>query len=1061
MTTRSRWFVLVAVLAGFAAVGAAGIVAFVGVQAYRQSQLLHMAQTQFANEEWQAASINLSRYLPNDPSNLALLTMYAEANAHVLDDRPTALRNVAHAYHQILRYAPGNAEAREQLLELYERQGAWDVLEYYAADWLRSDPDSAILLRARALALDKAGSRDDALAAYDQLFAHHSPTHAELSRYAALLRERSSAQEAEAFLADQLEKHPSDPEVLVALAQYWLDAGDVETAKHYVERASEAAPAFRAQRILSARIAASERRWEDALSLMNVPESDGAIDAELISLRSNVLLASGDAEAAAVMLVETSPQVRIDHPRLQIVLIDSLYGLDRIAEAREASDLYLEAYPLDTATRNYIDGRDALAEKRYADAARALAIAVEMRTDFRAARIALALAEIESGDVQAGRGVLEAYLREYPGDSRAQSLWARHFALTLDQAERLAQRSLDDTTLDAGALIAAAEQMMDTAARSGALAERNRAIVDLAERAMALSPTSPAPYTLLTELSLRLGDPERARGVFTRAQDAGIETNTLNDMAGAIALAERNVSEAWTIFQSAASNLDEDGFRRWAGRFAAAGDYAKARDVFDVAETSLSSATFAADRADLAVEFAPLDEAWAAYETAANHADPNRVNRTRLLLAVRIAESDAAARAARLRELAAAAKNAEQDAAALVVQALNALDAEAPNFEQAESMLLAAAERAPADAVVLDRLRAYYEQRNQLDTAMEFAVRARAEAPGNDRYQFELGRLQALNGLDAEAERTLRDVMNRQPGNSRVRATLVQSLLNAGKTEGAEKVLQGFDDADSDDLDRLRSRILMARDGHAEAEALLRKQLSQDPNDSRARWDLALCLDGMGRAEEAERLLLDATNADGASAQDWSLLARYYAERDLEPMDRKSARAALRALLIDPEFADALHILVQIRERQHDPAAALAILRRYTEARRDDAAAWHRRAQLELATGGSWSDALASVEQAYGLSPTPEFRALRGFIHAGLKQYAEAINDLEEAGSDLPVTSAQFELALAECYLHTNNLEQAEHRLSAAKRKLEYSGIANFPKLAELQALLLSKKDAE
>jgi len=1065
MTTRSRWIAFVSVLVGLALLVVGGAAAFFGVQEYRRSSWLRTAQEAFGEGDWKTASTHLSRYLPHHPDDTALLAMYAEANGHVLDDRPAALRNVAHAYQQILRYEPGNMAAKEKLLDLYERQGAWDVLEYYAADWLRHQPESRVLLGARALALDKSGSRDDALAAYEKLFALHDGDSFELGRYAGLLRERKSAADADAFLAGLLGENPSSPDVLVGYAQYWIEVGDLEMARHYIDLAVESDPNFRAHHLLRARIAASERRWEEALALL---ELDGPPDPELVSLRANLFLADGDGEAAARVLAATAEEIRIDHPRLQILLIDSLYGLDRVEEAREASGLYLRAYPLDTATRNYVDGRDALAEQRYSDAASALSVAVEMRPDFRAARLALAVATIKSGDSPSGRGVLEAYLRENPGDARARSLWTSYFGLSLEEAERLARASLDDADGDAETMLAAAESMLNAAILEGVLTDRAAAISKLAERVADITPESPAPYRLLIGLWLRMGNTPRAHEVLAAAEDSGVGIDDLHGMSGTVALAEGNVELAWSSFESTAANLDEDGRRRWARLFARAGAFAESMLVLDTADSNVDDDLYRVDRAELAVEFGPIDVAWEELQAmeAASHSGGISLaglNRIRLMIAIRYSESLDVERAGRLRDLAESVKQAD-DASALVVQAIYALHGDAPEMSKAESLLKSAEQRAPGDALVLDRLRAFYEHTDQLDRALHYARQTSTAAPINDRFRFELGRLQASSGLYLEAERTLRDVLARQPANVRARVVLVQALLDSGQIEAAEKMTDSVaseSGSTDDQSDRLRSQILMARNSHEEAESLLRDRLARSPGDASARWDLAVCVRELGRAEEGLALLDQAATVADATAEDWSLLARFHVEDSSNAESERGARAALRGLLLDPNHADSLRILAQLREREGDAAAALAILRRYTEARPNDAAAWYRRTQLELATGGHWRDALVSIERAYAASPEVGYRALRGFIHAGLENYAEAIDDLEEAAADLPVTSVQFDLTLAECYLHTDSLEQADHRLAAAERKNDRNGAIGFEKISALRAELGSRRDAE
>lgn len=122
------------------------------------------------------------------------------------------------------------------LADLYRAQGREAEVEHVLHDGLRRSPESAALHHALGLSLVRAKRKDRALSEFSQA-ARLEPQNARFAYvYGVALYSAGRVDEAIATLAKASASHPSDTDVLGALASFYRDRGDEGNAQRYVEK---------------------------------------------------------------------------------------------------------------------------------------------------------------------------------------------------------------------------------------------------------------------------------------------------------------------------------------------------------------------------------------------------------------------------------------------------------------------------------------------------------------------------------------------------------------------------------------------------------------------------------------------------------------------------------------------------------------------------------------------------------------------------------------------------------------------------------------------------------
>lgn len=117
----------------------------------------------------------------------------------------------------------------------------------------------------------------------------------------------------------------------------------------------------------------------------------------------------------------------------------------------------------------------------------------------------------------------------------------------------------------------------------------------------------------------------------------------------------------------------------------------------------------------------------------------------------------------------------------------------------------------------------------------------------------------------AGAEAELRAVLEASPRHERASVALAGLLLDRGRDEEAQAVLDGMGLARQlqAEVEKLEARVFLARLGRESGgEAAARASVEADPKDARARWRLGCALAAAARYEEALASLLEAAKLD-------------------------------------------------------------------------------------------------------------------------------------------------------------------------------------------------------
>jgi Flp pilus assembly protein TadD len=145
-------------------------------------------------------------------------------------------------YKAARRLNPQFAPAAINLADLYRSLGREDDGMIVLRDAATAAPQDASLHYAIGLALVRQKKQDDALLELKRA-AELAPDQAHYGYvYAVGLHSAGRIDDAIAVLTDNLTKHPTDRELLLALVSFYRDSGNVASALEYAQRLAQIAP---------------------------------------------------------------------------------------------------------------------------------------------------------------------------------------------------------------------------------------------------------------------------------------------------------------------------------------------------------------------------------------------------------------------------------------------------------------------------------------------------------------------------------------------------------------------------------------------------------------------------------------------------------------------------------------------------------------------------------------------------------------------------------------------------------------------------------------------------
>ncbi|MCC6488425.1 MAG: tetratricopeptide repeat protein [Candidatus Hydrogenedentes bacterium] len=1075
---RSIWKWLVG---GLTLLLALGITAWAGLGAYlhhRNATWLEEAEAAYAAGDWTLAKHRFERYLPQDRTNTNLLLKYADACRHIAANRVQSLQSACVAYLQILSQDPSNLDVRGQLLDLYLDMSAWGNIEYYARQWLASNPQDPDLRYYVALALDRMGQRDEAMENYRALAAMGTEHSDVYSNYARLLRDRGLEDKADEVYRDALASRPQDARVRVDYARHIARSRDWRRVDELLAEASRLSPGDPYVLIAEAQVASLRQDFDTAIDRLRAAVEE-EYEPTTLMLLAGAYVAKDEFAKAIDLLKGVDPLVQADYPVMLITLADMQFSLGQIEDGYQTVARYEEAYPGQLPVQEYFAAKEMLVKGDAPGAVKKLQAVVGLRPGFHQAQYTLAVAYLNSGETALAQGALEAYLAKNPSDLRAQRLLAQHFGRpeTLDATATRAAELLRDENGDPAALYSTGVALYRAAERSGALEAHADTAGQVLERALERNPHQVSTYYALVELALARGDAERAHLLVQDAESRGIAPEELRKAKAAIAADTGLPDEALKLARqdlSARAPTPADAIA-WAGLLTARGLYKEAIVLLSEVEgrmesadgklqLSLERASIATRQGDAGVATEWLRELDRRIESG----NPlrRRYNTVKLQL-IQSTLSSHEGNAAEAQAMIAQVRAEEPDNPVLqTIDGFLMLREVPPRIDEAEALFEQAAESNPNNVNAQWGLTRLAQLREDFPKALTHAERAASLAPDEPMLQLQLGQILFASGRRLEAERAFERALKLNPDDVQALESLAISLMDREQTRQAQVVMERLEAlaARSPDaqaaLDALEGRILMAEGDTRAAEDVLRAQYAANPDDAAVVRNLAVAIARQGRAAEAVALMREFAGKRASEPEVWVSLAQFYlAEAGTEDLPQAST-ALTRALIADPDYVPALRTMLDIRLRQGNFVEALGLTDRYLHKHPNSPDMLHIRAQLLFGSHADLQSAEEAVSRAISMDERPEYLATRGMILLARGDAQGALRDLQTAAIAMPATSARMDVAIADAYLRIGNLETSRQYLESATQKAAAGDAVAGEQITRVKAALKQRESA-
>ncbi len=293
------------------------------------------------------------------------------------------------------------------------------------------------------------------------------------------------------------------------------------------------------------------------------------------------------------------------------------------------------------------------------------------------------------------------------------------------------------------------------------------------------------------------------------------------------------------------------------------------------------------------------------------------------------------------------------------------------DYERAIRFYERALKLAPDEASILSAMADAHAAQEDLNSALFYAEQARNVAPENTHYHKQLAALHQRAGNTEEAIATYRELVGRFPTDVEARLDLAELLTEAQHTreavavyENVERLMGGATPRiyiqmlqlyrrlnDEKNVERvLRALVELRPDEQLfvhllgqyymkerqldAAIELYEETLANNPEEIEIGLELTELYREQGRAQEADSLLEQLTNPEGASADQLVQRVRSLYHHD-RPYDDEAERQAVhlleRAVELDPQHEEALHLLGELRYRRGRYAEAGTLLEQALE----------------------------------------------------------------------------------------------------------------------------------
>ncbi|MFY9803364.1 MAG: tetratricopeptide repeat protein [Candidatus Acidiferrales bacterium] len=299
-----------------------------------------------------------------------------------------------------------------------------------------------------------------------------------------------------------------------------------------------------------------------------------------------------------------------------------------------------------------------------------------------------------------------------------------------------------------------------------------------------------------------------------------------------------------------------------------------------------------------------------------------------------------------------------------------------------------------------------------------------------------LARLYRFENQHGEAEKVLRDLLQRDPGNGPALEQLSQLLMDEGRSQEAEKLLADAanDSASPEVYDLLGDAYSQSKE-YAKAEEAYRKAVEEDPDDPGHLHGLAQALMAQDKYAEALEEFKRLAEVEPGTAENYLRMAQLY--RRLGKFDQAES-SLLRAKQLAPGSLEVLYNEALLYEDQGRYDDAVKVLSDAIAGMRSQSASGSRNPEA------SGSDNSASAEA----SPNALAILYEQLGHAYREQenYTAAIRTYEEMAKLGPEAQKRAEMLLIDTYRESRDLDRA---IAETKKQLDAS-----PKDASLTVTL-------